>query len=77
MIGQVDGTIEKSPSKWSFARSRAQNKKETLETALTNALAQIEEKKYEQELLDLGAADDNIIKYGFAFEGKKVLIGQG
>ena len=53
------------------------NKKETLETALTNALAQIEEKKYEQELLDLGATDDNIIKYGFAFEGKKVLIGQG
>ena len=53
------------------------NKKETLEIALTNALAQIEEKKYEQELLDLGATDDNIIKYGFAFEGKKVLIGQG
>ena len=45
---------------------------ETLEKAADNALAQIEEKKYEQELLDLGIK--NIIKLAIVFQGKKVLI---
>ena len=49
----------------------------SLENALTNALKQIEEFRYQQNLTDLGIPDENIIKYGFAFEGKKVLIGQG
>ena len=39
------------------------------------ALRQIEEKKYEQQLLDRGIGEERIRKYGFAFEGKKVLIG--
>lgn len=39
------------------------------------ALCQIEEKKYEQTLLDSGIGRERIRKYGFAFEGKKVLIG--
>lgn len=39
------------------------------------ALRQIEEKKYEQTLLDRGVARERIRAYGFAFEGKKVLIG--
>jgi len=39
------------------------------------ALRQIEEKGYEQILLDAGVKKTRIRKYGFAFEGKKVLIG--
>lgn len=40
------------------------------------ALRQIDEKQYEQNLLDRGVEPDHICKYGFAFEGKKVLIGK-
>ena len=39
------------------------------------ALKQIEDKNYEAELSALGFAKEKIRKYGFAFEGKKVLIG--
>ena len=49
----------------------------SLENALTNALKQIEEFRYQQNLIDLGIPEENIVKYGFAFEGKKVLIGRG
>lgn len=50
-------------------------KKETsLEETVQAALQQIEEKKYEQALLDGGCCRDNIQKYGFAFKGKEVLI---
>lgn len=47
----------------------------SLEDTVKNALAQIEEKKYETELLAEGFAPENIRKYGFAFEGKHCLIG--
>ena len=50
-------------------------KKETLEEAVQSALAQIDEKKYDAELLARGIPADRIRHYGFAFEGKKVLIG--
>ena len=47
----------------------------TLEDTVQSALDQIEEKQYERELLERGIPSDRIRKYGFAFEGKKVLIG--
>jgi hypothetical protein len=46
--------------------------KTDLETAVTAALKQIEEKHYAQELLDRGV--QRILYLGLAFEGKKVLI---
>ena len=50
-------------------------KEETLEDTLQNALQQIEDKKYETALLAKGIPAGKIRKYGFAFEGKTVLIG--
>ena len=47
----------------------------TLEDTVQSALAQIEEKHYVQELLDRGIPEEKIHCYGFAFEGKTVLIG--
>ena len=38
------------------------------------ALQQIEEKNYDAELILLGIPKERIRHYGFAFEGKKVLI---
>lgn len=46
-----------------------------LKETVGQALKQIEDKQYEQVLLDHGVSKDRIRKYGFAFEGKKVLIG--
>ena len=46
-----------------------------LKATVQAALAQIEDKRYEQILLDHGVEKERIRKYGFAFEGKKVLIG--
>ena len=47
----------------------------SLQDTVQCALAQIDEKKYDAELLARGIPADRIRHYGFAFEGKKVLIG--
>ena len=45
-----------------------------LEDTADNALKQIEDKKYDTDLLQRGIPAENIFKYGFAFEGEKCLI---
>ena len=47
---------------------------ETLEDTAQSALRQIEDKNYDAELISRGISKERIRHYGFAFEGKKVLI---
>ena len=50
-------------------------KEEYLEDTVGAALQQIEAKKYDMQLIARGVSKDRIRKYGFAFQGKTVLIG--
>lgn len=54
---------------------RSVAKETDLEAAVQAAKKQIEEKNYDAELLAKGFKKEEILHYGFAFEGKKVLIG--
>lgn len=51
-------------------------REQTLEDTVQTALKQIEEKSYDAELMARGIEKDRIRHYGFAFEGKRVLIGE-
>lgn len=51
-------------------------KERNLEDTVTAALQQIEDKRYETALIVKGVEREKIRKYGFAFSGKKVLIGK-
>ena len=50
------------------------SKDSDLKVAAENALAQIEQRKYSNVLIERGIDREQIYYYGFAFEGKKVLI---
>ena len=52
------------------------DEEESLQDTVRTALDQITEKNYDAELLLQGIPADRIRHYGFAFKGKKVLIGQ-
>ena len=49
------------------------DEKELADTA-ANALKQIEEKRYDADMLQRGIPVEHILKFGFAFEGEKCLI---
>ncbi len=55
---------------------RLPKREKDLEETVRNALAQIDEMRYEEALVSKGCDPARIRKYGFAFEGKTVLIGE-
>ncbi|MCR4745503.1 MAG: ATP-binding protein [Lachnospiraceae bacterium] len=57
-----------------FKSKRRSEKDKSLEELADKALKQIEDKKYEQELLSAGYPEDKIKKLAFVFEGKELLI---
>jgi len=51
------------------------DEEKSLEDTVKQALKQIKERQYDADLIARGVNKDKITHYGFAFEGKKVLIG--
>ena len=59
------------------AYDREYDKENDLKDTAANALAQINENQYAADLIAQGISEDKILKYGFAFHGKKCLIVAG
>ena len=74
-IMMIPQDYEKHPAIVMEFKVCSRMKTESLEEAVQSALKQIQEKNYDAELLAQGIPTDRIRHYGFAFEGKKVLIG--
>ena len=55
---------------------KSKRSEETLYDTVVAAIKQIEEKQYAAQLINRGIPAERIRCYGFAFEGKTVLIGQ-
>ena len=51
------------------------DEEKTLQETVESALKQIEEKAYDSMLVEQGISKKQIRHYGFAFEGRRVLIG--
>ncbi len=60
-----------------FKVQDASDGEKELNDTVKAALRQIEDKKYESALVAKGITKQQIRKFGFAFCGKKVLIGSG
>ena len=55
---------------------RNKRREASLEDTVQEALQQIEKKQYAERLIARGIPKEHIRSYGFAFQGKKVLIGE-
>ena len=77
--GRYDVMIEpKDKNKYGFIfefKVHDPNSESNLQHTVQAALDQIEKKQYDQALLDHGMDREHIKKYGFAFQGKRILIG--
>ena len=78
-FGRYDVMLEpkkpgKDPAVILEFKVRSTRKENSLEETAQSALAQIKDRKYSEELKMKGITEDQIKEYGFAFEGKTVLI---